>query len=312
MSDVTLAQHLRSPLPVYYLGDSHVRYFRRADRLGLLMPHEVSGIEVGGATAVGMRNPNAIGRFREWIRDKPRESIITIHLGEVDCGFVIWYRAAKYDESVDSQMNQSIEAYFEFVDELLDAGFERIIVTAATLPTITDNDQVGEVAIKRGSITATQLQRTELTLRYNRLLEENALHRGLPFADISSHVLDPLTGLVDNRMRNPNPEDHHMRGNLAAVYWAQELQAAIATYDAPRLESREWVCTRDTFAKAYPSHSHSMPADMLRGIEVGEVIKANLVGVLGEYQVVKNVVIGGFEYPRLRLLHANHYTTRVA
>src|SRR5699024_6250798 len=101
------------PLPVFYLGDSHVRYFKKAARHGLLSPHEVSGCEVGGATAVGMRNPNAktnaLGRFREWIRDKPRESVVIFHLGEVDCGFVIWYRSAKYREPVETQMMSSVE-----------------------------------------------------------------------------------------------------------------------------------------------------------------------------------------------------------
>ena len=90
-----------APLPVYHLGDSHVRYFKKAAKLGLLSPHELSGVEVGGATAVGMRNPsaktNALGRFRDWIRDKPRKAIVVLHLGEVDCGYVIWYRADKYD-----------------------------------------------------------------------------------------------------------------------------------------------------------------------------------------------------------------------
>lgn len=159
------------PLPLYYLGDSHIRYLKKAAKIGILAPHEVSGVEVGGATAVGMRNPNAktnaLGRYREWIRDKPREAIVVFHLGEVDCGYVIWYRAEKYDEPVEVQMMHSVEAYFEFIDELRDMGFHRIIITGATLPTITDDDQIGEVVIKRSAITATQKQRTELTLRYN-------------------------------------------------------------------------------------------------------------------------------------------------
>lgn len=115
------------PVPVFYLGDSHVRYFRAAANFGLLSPYEVSGLEVGGATAVGMRNPNAktnaLARFRDWVRDKPRDGILVIHLGEVDCGFVIWYRALKYNESIENQVSESINAYFEFVDELVRKAF---------------------------------------------------------------------------------------------------------------------------------------------------------------------------------------------
>ena len=103
-----------SPYPIHYLGDSHVRYFRRAAQQGLLAPGELTGLEVGGATAVGMRNPNAktnaIGRYRDWISDKSRDAVVVTHLGEVDCGFVIWYRAAKYDERVQAQARQSVDA----------------------------------------------------------------------------------------------------------------------------------------------------------------------------------------------------------
>src|SRR5699024_6294695 len=117
---------------------------------------------------------NAIGRFRTWIADKSRNSIIIMHLGEVDCGFVIWYRASKYGEPVENQLRQSIDAYFEFVDELIADGFQNIIVTGATLPTIADDDQVGEVVMQRSAIEATQSERTELTHVYNSRLKDSA------------------------------------------------------------------------------------------------------------------------------------------
>lgn len=300
-----------SPLPVYYLGDSHVRYFKKAAKAGLLAPHELTGVEVGGATAVGMRNPNsktdAIGRFRKWINDRSREAIVVFHLGEVDCGYVIWYRADKYDEPVELQMKNSIDAYFEFVDELRELGFRRIVITGATLPTITDDDQIGEVVIKRSAITATQKERTDLTLEYNRSLREEAARRGLPFVDVDQDVLDPSTGVVDDRMRNPNPEDHHMNKSLAAVFWAKRLREAIATYQKPKRAPRVWTCTHATFLKAYPGHSKRMAADMRQAVAVGDVVTGDEVQINGQYTVIRNARINGREFPLLSLLHTEHY-----
>ncbi|SNS00971.1 hypothetical protein SAMN05192560_2208 [Methylobacillus rhizosphaerae] len=299
------------PLPIFYLGDSHVRYFRRAEQFGLLLPHEISGIEVGGATAVGLRNPNsktnAIGSFRKWIRDKSRESIVMIHLGEVDCGYVIWHRASKYNESIESQISDSINAYFEFVDELLDMGFERIIITGATLPTITDDDITGEVVIARSSISATQKERTQLTLKYNKLLEKNAVSRRLPYIDISSFVLDQSTGVVNTKMRNTNPKDHHMNSNLAAVYWAHRINEVISHYQPVNLESRQWSAVRSTIIKAYPAHSERMSTDMYSKVETGQIVQGDVVGVQGEYTIIRNTLLGKSTLPLFRLLHTKHY-----
>lgn len=299
-------------LPVFYLGDSHVRYFHKAAKFGLLTPFEVSGVEVGGATAVGMRNPNAktnaLGRFKAWLRDKPLESILVFHLGEVDCGFVIWYRADKYEESIETQMKSSISAYFEFVDELLGLGFVNIIITGATLPTITDDDQVGEVVVKRSSINATQRERTELTVRYNCLLRDEAAQRGLLFVDIAPDVLDPVTGVVDVRLRNSNPEDHHMNGNVASVYWASRLYEAISHYQPSVQNRRVWKCTRSTFLKSYPGHSKSMPADMRQRVEFDSIVTGNEKGTFGEFTVIRDVAIDGDEVPMLHLLHTRHFS----
>lgn len=301
----------KSPLPVFYLGDSHVRYLKKAARIGLLSPHEVSGIEVGGATAVGMRNPNAktnaIGRFRDWITDKPRESILIFHLGEVDCGFVVWHRAAKYSETIESQVMNSIGAYFEFVDELLSLGFRNIIITGATLPTITDDDQIGEVVIKRSSISVTQKERTDLTSLYNSFLRDEADKRGLPYVDIASDVIDPETEVVDIRMRNSNPEDHHMNGNRAAVYWAGRLRESISGFQPPVSDYREWRCTRSTYLKAYPGHSNSMAVDMRQQVLPGEIVSGNRVKVGDKYSVLRDISIGGNAFPWLSLLHTDHF-----
>jgi hypothetical protein len=300
-----------SALPVYYLGDSHVRYFKKAAKMGLLAPHELSGVQVGGATAVGMRNPNAktnaLGRYRKWIKGKPRKSIVVFHLGEVDCGYVIWYRADKYDEPIEQQMTNSIDAYFEFIDELQGMGFRRIVITGATLPTITDDDQTGEVVEKRSAITATQQERTDLTIRYNAALKREAERRGLPYVDIDAEVLDPETGVVGERMRNPDPEDHHMNSKLAAVLWSRKLRDAIATYQAPKRSPREWTCTHDTYLKAYPGTSKRIPLDMRQAVAVGDIVTGDPVQTKGEYTVIRDAQINGENFPLLSMLHTEHF-----
>ncbi|WP_345546126.1 hypothetical protein [Microbacterium jejuense] len=293
-----------------YLGDSHVRYFAKAAAFDLLHPYVTDGIEVGGATAVGMRNPNsktdAIGRFRKWVVDKDRDSVVVVHLGEVDCGYVIWYRADRYDEPVEIQMRESIGAYFEFVDELRQHGFTRIIITGATLPTITDDDQLGEVVVARSSIAATMAERTALTLEYNRLLAQGAVARGLAFVDIAEDVLDPTTGVVHTKMRNPNPADHHMNVAVAAAYWARRLTPELGRITSAR--ERRWTATRDTYLKGFPAHSSRIPAELLVRVSAGEVVVAEKVAAHGDHTIVRNVRFRDQSHPLIRVLPSRHFT----
>lgn len=296
---------------VFYLGDSHVRYLKKAARMGLLAPHAVSGVEVGGATAVGMRNPNAktnaIGKFRARVSRQPRESVVVMHLGEVDCGFVIWHRAEKYGEPIDAQMASSLDAYFEFVDELLNLGFRKIIITGATLPTITDEDQSGDVVLKRSSVRVSQLERTNLTLRYNEQLNARATERELPYVDISADVIDPATGVVRSRMRNRNPEDHHMDGRLAAAYWARRLQGPISQLNPSPSFKVAWRCVRETYLKGHPGHSRNIPSDMLQKVCIGDVLTGSLIEMGEEYAVIADARSGDSDFGFIALAHVNHF-----
>lgn len=183
--------------------------------------------EVGGATAVGLRNPNsltdAIGKFAEALLPASSSDIPVIQLGEVDCGFVIWYRAKKYGESVASQLDQSVRAYFEFVDALIQGGYSTVVVTGAVLPTIRDGQDWGDVANARREITAKLSERTELTLAYNAMLRSRAKRRSIPYVEITDSVFDKDTGVVSDRFRHPDPRDHHLDPDEAGKLWAHEL-----------------------------------------------------------------------------------------
>lgn len=213
-----------------FLGDSHLEAFKHAADNGLI-PNNCSFVSVGGATAIGLRNPNsatdALKTFRAKAIPALPNTIPIIHLGEVDCGFVIWWRAKKHGEAIESQMSASIAAYFEFVDLLLEAGYPSVLITGATVPTIRDGADFGEVANKRREVDATLLERTRLTLQYNRHLEKGARARRVPYVDIAGHVLDPRTGTILNEFRNTNPLDHHLAPEKAGPLWADQIIRAL-------------------------------------------------------------------------------------
>lgn len=95
---------------------------------------------VPGATAVGLRNPNsitdALNIFRCVVEKSSKSSYVLIHLGEVDCGFVIWWRAKRYGESIQKQVKESLIVYQDFIRELSSIGYEKICIAGASLPTI--------------------------------------------------------------------------------------------------------------------------------------------------------------------------------
>ncbi|KSV94289.1 hypothetical protein [Sinorhizobium sp. GL28] len=212
------------------LGDSHVQTIKwAADNHLLRVPADF--VSVGGATAVGMRNPNSLTNalqiFEQAASPCLPGTVPIIHLGEVDCGFVIWWRAMKHGETVDAQIEASIASYFSFVDRLLAAGYSAVIITSATLPTIRDGQDWGEVANLRKELTVSIRDRTALTLTYNRILQSEAQKRNLPFVDISERLIDGKTGVISDEYRHADPLNHHLDPERAAPLWAEALNKHI-------------------------------------------------------------------------------------
>lgn len=216
------------------LGDSHLEALQLAAEIGLLSVEDVSFSIVPGATAVGLRNPNsitdAINIFRTALASQSRESAVLIHLGEVDCGFVIWWRAERYGESIEAQFQDSINAYRSFVNEVLLMGFSRICITGASLPTIRDNTNMGDVANKRAEVRVSLAERTELTFRYNQSLKEMASDYDADYFDITDSVVDQSTRLVHDFFRNLDPCNHHLDVNKVVGVWAGQCNSFC--YDA--------------------------------------------------------------------------------
>ena len=83
---------------ILVIGDSHVDIFKHKDLRRQFNKLFFNVCSVGGATVSGLVNPNsttqALPRFRKAIKSSKAKTTI-VNLGEVDTGFVIWYRAQK-------------------------------------------------------------------------------------------------------------------------------------------------------------------------------------------------------------------------
>lgn len=216
------------------LGDSHLEALKLAADLGILNIRSNYFSIVPGATVVGLRNPNsltdAINIFRTTLLSQPVDSHLIINLGEVDCGFVMWWRAKKYGESVDKQFQESIDAYHQFLIEVLEMGFTRLCIVGASLPTIRDGVDMSEVANKRSEITVSIQNRTDLTLRYNQALNELASNLNTRYFDVTDAVLDRSLNLVHDFFLNSDPHDHHLDKNKTVGIWAEKCNSFLSSF----------------------------------------------------------------------------------
>ncbi|KAA0083031.1 hypothetical protein [Trinickia soli] len=213
------------------LGDSHLEALKFAADLRLLDVGSNCFEIVPGATVVGLRNPNsltdAVNIFKRSLLSQPVASHVLIHLGEVDCGFVMWWRAKKMGESVEVQLKESLYAYRQFLSELMESGFDKICVTGASLPTIRDGIDMGQVSNKRSEIVVGIRERTELTSRYNAGLKELAAVYRLSYFDFCDVLVDRETRVVHDFFRNPDPTDHHLDKTKIVAIWADKCNSFV-------------------------------------------------------------------------------------
>lgn len=217
-------------MKLLFLGDSHAQVFRFIAKEKLLGNCEIDVVDVPGATAQGIVNPesqtNALQTFRGYVKAHGAYDYIFIQLGEVDCGFVIWYRAKKYREPVRRQLENSLDHYFTFAAWLKENTSARVVLTGATPPTIKDGqDQAWRPDDPRKEVTTSLAGRTALTLEYNRRLQEHARESGLGYIEITQYVMDEH-GLMEY-YRHPDPLDHHLSESRTAPLWAKEIERII-------------------------------------------------------------------------------------
>ena len=165
-------RRLRGARILYCIGDSHIGLFIELNRQHLLRRTILRCKRVGAATAMGLANPNsttkALQIYEEYICSISRRDYLLFMLGEVDCGYLIWSQASKYQLSVDSQLDKSLAIYQDFILKVHKTGYKKIILASVPLPTIMDM-QVwgGKVGDARQTVTASLRERTDITFRYN-------------------------------------------------------------------------------------------------------------------------------------------------
>lgn len=220
---------------LHVMGDSHCQVFEYMRGNSRVYPLEVD-IDcciVQGATNMGLANPHsktqAMPIFKEHLKKVKRHDYVVLMLGEVDCGFVIWYRAQKYNMSIESQFETSVENYLRLIDNILLTATKRVIVVSTPLPTIPDSQvtPVGEVANKRLEVKASLSERTSLTRRYNLRLKEACMQRNIVYLDCEKDILDPQTNTVRTKFLNEDPADHHLSSKEFANILAPKMEWAM-------------------------------------------------------------------------------------
>jgi hypothetical protein len=212
-------------------GDSHSEVFQVCNLHQSLFKFDVC--TVGGATAQGAVNPNsktdALKIFTQKINNSNSSKLIIV-LGEVDCGFVIWVRAKRYNISIDEQIECCINNLFTFVKNILieNSNYknEDIIISGAILPTIRDSTDKKYLNGARSEVNISQIERTLKTLEYNNLLKDNCDKNGYKYIEITNYIIDDY-GIVKNEYLNKNDNDHHLDFNKTYNLWIAQLNTVI-------------------------------------------------------------------------------------
>lgn len=215
---------------VLIFGDSHSRRYIElgADKIQNDIKFKV--YPVHGATAQGAVNPHsktkALSKYLEILEERRIKDNVKKHtdkeydffgimLGEVDCGFVIWYRAKKYNKTVEDQILLAVNNLESFLKNNVEDNFShnKIIVIGATLPTIKDNADKRFLAGARSEVDASLQERIDCTFKYNKQLELMAKRNNYLYFDVTEETFDKENYCVFNKFlnenRDPGPIDHH-------------------------------------------------------------------------------------------------------
>ena len=216
-------------IKILVLGDSHSEIFNYCNTKQRKIRFEV--VVVGGATAQGSVNPNsntnALNIFKAKLSELKHNNYeyVIINLGEVDCGFVIWYRKDKYNISIEDQLKITTDNLFNFINLEILPCFKssKIIINGSVLPTIKDNTDKRYLTGARSEINASQIDRTILTITYNNILRKYSSANDHHYMDITNYILDNETKVINTKFLNKNIYDHHLDNENSYNFWLSEL-----------------------------------------------------------------------------------------
>jgi len=210
---------------VLVLGDSHSSVFNIVNYKRLFRHYNFKVIAVGGATASGLKNPNSNSnayKIFESALEKEKHDYVLTMLGEVDTGFVIWYRSQIDHIEIGESLEKTVNTYCDFLNKIN----SRKIVISAPLPTIKDNQDWGEIANLRKDVNVTQKNRTLLTLEFNSRIEAFCAWKKIKYLNLDQFVLGH-NGLLDDEYYSLDRNDHHYNQKVFAKLLGNKLSLVL-------------------------------------------------------------------------------------
>jgi len=220
---------LQYMIKILVLGDSHSDVFNYCN---IKQPkYKFDVVIVGSATAQGTTNPNsytnALNIFKEKLSNIEHNDFqfIIINLGEVDCGFLMWYRKDNHNISIEDQLKTTTDNLFNFIKLEILPYFEpsKIIINGSILPTIKDSTDKKYLNGARSQINVSQIDRTILTIQYNEMLKKYSSINGYNYMDITNYILNEKTKVVNEIFLNKNIYDHHLDNKNTYNLWLRKL-----------------------------------------------------------------------------------------
>ena len=192
------------------IGDSHTSIFDAYTGSEFIFDQT----RVHGATARGSANPktktNSLEQFRNGLKG-PKAKKVIIGLGEVDCGYIIWWRNAFKNETIEKALTDSMDGMFNFIQSEILQIYEPkdVIIMSVIPPVIEDNTNPNFLEGRRAEVNPSIEDRYELTVKWNNVLAERCNKLGYTCININSEITDSNNRVL-NKYRNPNALNHHL------------------------------------------------------------------------------------------------------
>lgn len=195
---------------ILVIGDSHVRVFEHRWFLFALSQVHFDIEYVPGATAIGIGNrhsiTSALSRFKDVLETSAHDWVL-VNLGEVDTAYSLWKLADFRVSSIEELLADSVRQYCDFINDI--GAKHRVAVLSAPLPTLADQaSPQDEVAAVRQQVAATQRERTDLALAFNRRIKAFCDQQSVPYLDSSAEA-QGANGLVKRKWLSKRGFDHH-------------------------------------------------------------------------------------------------------
>ena len=172
---------------------------------------------VEAASARGLRNPDSKTQsrrlFSEKLATKKNAKKVLIVLGEVDCGYLAYISAKKYNTTVEEELAKSCNNLVSFVEDVVigEHGFkcEQVMILGSFLPAIKDTTFKKCLHALRPNVEANQRERTVKTLFFNDMLKKKCKEQDFTYFDITSETMGD-DGTIKDEYLHPNVYNHHL------------------------------------------------------------------------------------------------------